>query len=145
MKIKYQSLIDNHTWDLVDRTTCGNREVITDKWVFNLKKDRSGDNLKYKARWVHGYKQREGVDYLDTFAVVMKPVSYKPVLAISVETGYTIKNMDVVTAFLYELLGEDVFVTQLIGFEQNTQNVCKTQEGIVWTKTGTSSMVLNHS
>lgn len=132
MKTEYQSLTQNHTWDLVDRTSTGNHEVITDKWVFKLKKDRSGNILKYKARWVvHGYKQREDVDYLDTFAVVVKPVSYKAIMAISVKRGYTIKHMNVVTAFLYRFLDEDIYVTQPTGFEQgNGDKVCKLRKAL---------------
>ena len=130
MHTEYQSLIENNTWDLVDQASCENQEVITGKWVFKLKKDRNGNILKYKARWVvHGYKQQEGVDYLDTFAVVVKPVSYKAIMAISIKKGYIIKHMDVVTAFLYGFLDEDIYVIQLTGFQQD-KKICKLRKAL---------------
>ena len=98
MEAEYQSLMENETWIL--ETAPLDRKVITRR-----KKDRDGKVLKYKARWVvHGYKQKEGLDYLDTFAIVVKPVSYKKLIRISVKRGLTIHHMDVVTAFLYGFL-----------------------------------------
>ena len=76
-----------------------------------MKKDRYGNILKYKARWVvHGYKQKYGLDYEDTFATVVKPMSYKALIALSALRGLKIRQMDVVTAFLLICLdGVDSF------------------------------------
>ena len=109
METEYQSLVENETWTLERAPT--DRKVITSRWVFKIKKDRDGKVLKYKARWVvHGYKQKEGLDYLDTFATVVKPVSYKALMGISVKKGLSIHHMDVVTAFLYGFLDEAIYV-----------------------------------
>ena len=125
MEAEYQSLMDNETWTLTDAPT--DRKTITGRWVFKLIKDRNGDILKYKARWVvHGYKQKEGLDYLDTFATVVKPISYKTLIGISAKRGLSIRHMDVVTAFLYGYLDEEIYIIQPTLFEVagGEQKVC---------------------
>ena len=87
--------------------------------MFKIKKDRDRKVLKYKARRVvHGYKQKEGLDYLDTFATVIKLDSYKTLMGISVKKGLSIYHMDVVTAFLYGFLDEAIYVIQPTLFEK---------------------------
>lgn len=111
MAVEYSSLMENETWSLVDSPQ--NRKVISGQWVFKLKKDREGKILKYRARWVvHGNKQQEGLDYVNTFATVVKPVSYKALFGIGVKRGLTIRHMDVVTAFLYGFLDEAIYIIQ---------------------------------
>ncbi len=123
MEAEYNSLIENDTWTLEEAPS--DRKVISGRWVFKLKKDRYGEILKFKARWVvHGYKQKEGLDYLDTFATVVKPVSYKALMGISVKRGLSIHHMDVVTAFLYGFLDESIYVIQPTLFEKGENKVC---------------------
>lgn len=56
MQAEYGSLIENETWELTPAPE--NRQVITGRWCFKLKKDCNGHILKYKARWVaHGFKR----------------------------------------------------------------------------------------
>ena len=75
---------------------------------------------------MHGYKQRHEVDFDETFATVVKPISYKTLMAISVKKGLFIRHMNVVTAFLYELLDEEVYVIQPMLFETgDNQQICK--------------------
>ncbi len=70
MNKEYHSLMENETWTLTD--TPVDQKVITGRWVYKLKKNRNRTILKYKARWVvHGYKQQEELDYVDTFATVV--------------------------------------------------------------------------
>ena len=79
-----KSHAENNTWKLTEKP--GDRQVITGRWVFKLKKDRYGNILKYKARWVvHGYKQEEGMNFKDTFAAIIKPMLYKAMMAVAVE------------------------------------------------------------
>ena len=119
-----ESLKKNKTW-VLERAPNG-RRVITGRWVFRLKKDRFGNIQKYKARWVvHGFKQQEGLDYVDTFAAVVKPMSYKCLMAMSVKRGYKIHHMDVVTAFLYGFLHEVIYLEQPHMFNEDPDKVCR--------------------
>ncbi len=100
--------------------------VITGKWYFKLKKDRFGHILKHKARWVaYRYKQEEGLDYVEIFAAVVKPMSYKCLFAVGVKRGYRIRYMDVVTAFLYNFLDEIIYMEQPHLFATEFNKVCK--------------------
>ena len=82
MQTEYNSLIHNNTWELIPTPT--NQRILTERWVFKIKKDRFSNILKFKAHWVaHGYKQEEGLDFTDTFASVVKPMSWKAMMAVT--------------------------------------------------------------
>ena len=129
MQAEYDSLIENETWELT--TMPENRQVITGRWCFKLKKDRDGHVLKYKARWVaHGFKQEEGIDFVETFAAVVKPMSYKCLFGVSVKRGYKIRQMDIVTAFLYGFLDEIIYVEQPHLFDFDPELVCRLRKAL---------------
>ena len=50
------------------------RKAIKGRWVFRPKTTADGTTQRYKARWVEkGFQQREGTDYDDTYASVVRP------------------------------------------------------------------------
>ena len=61
--------------------------------------------------------QREGIDYHDTFAPVMKYKSMRIIFAIAAARDYELKQMDVKTAFLNATMKEEVYMKQPEGFE----------------------------
>jgi hypothetical protein len=141
-KEEFASLIDNNTWDLVKPPH--HQKVLPGKWVFRYKRGISGKILRYKARWVaKGYEQQFGIDYDQTFASVVKPMSYKTLFAIAASLDLEIEQMDVKTAFLYGLVEEDIYVQQPTGFGDNSGRVCKLNKALyrlkqsprVWYKT----------
>ncbi len=142
MEIKYNSLIENGTWEIVSSPKKAN--LITGKLVFKLKKDRFSNILKHKARWVaHGYKQEEGLDYVESFAAVVKSASYKSLFAVRFKRGYWIHHMDVVNTFIYGFLDKVIYIGQLHLFATKLDKVCKliralyglNQAPLVWYKT----------
>uniref|UniRef100_A0AAV1UJL0 Integrase catalytic domain-containing protein n=1 Tax=Peronospora matthiolae TaxID=2874970 RepID=A0AAV1UJL0_9STRA len=87
----------------------GQRAIGT-KWVFKIKRKADGSIEKYKARLVtKGFRQKYGIDYTDTFSPVVKYVTLRMVIAISKHFGWPIDQLDVVTAFLYGVMKEQVF------------------------------------
>ena len=75
------------------------------------------EDFLFKAWWVvKGYTQQEGIDYIKTYASVVNKATTKIILAVAAAWGYYIKQMDIVTAFLYGPLEEEVYVEQLTGF-----------------------------
>jgi len=110
------SLIKNHTWDLVPRPR--NRQIVTNKFAFKHKKDERVIIVRLKARLVaRGFSQIYGVDYLDTYAPVVKLASIRILLAIAAIYGLEIHQIDVVTAFLAGDLKEEIYMEQPEGFE----------------------------
>ena len=74
MATEFEALQKNRTWRLVDRPP--NAHIVTDKWVFRHKLKPDGTLERYKARWVvHGFTQRAGVDFGETFTPVVKPAT----------------------------------------------------------------------
>jgi hypothetical protein len=83
MEDEYEALMNNGTWELVSWPYGYN--VVTGKWVFTHKPRADGSFDRYKARWVlWGFAQRLGVDYDETFNLVVKPTTVHTVLAIVV-------------------------------------------------------------
>ena len=76
-----------------------------------------GTTDKYKARLViKGYKQREGLDYFDTYSPVMRITSIRMILAIAALWNLEVHQMDVKTNFLNRDLEEEIYMKQPKGF-----------------------------
>ena len=128
-KDEHESLLANKTWSLVEPPL--DRNVLKGRWVFKYKRGPEGTILRYKARWVvKGYEQQQGIDYVDTFASVVKPMSYKALFAIAASLDLEIEQMDVKTAFLYGTLNEEIFMEQPEGFEDSTGRVCRLNKAL---------------
>ncbi|CAM8911574.1 unnamed protein product [Rhodiola kirilowii] len=72
MNEEIQSMHDNQTWRLVPKSD--NVKAIDFKWIFRIKEGNdSGKPPRFKARLVgKGFSQREGIDFNDFFAPVVK-------------------------------------------------------------------------
>lgn len=124
MREEHESLVENNTWTLVDRPD--DRKVLSGKWVHKLKRGPDGKVVRYKARWVvRGFEQLEGLEYHDTFASVVKPMSYKALFALAAAHDLEIEQMDVKTAFLYGTISEEIYVEQPPEMSDGTNRVCR--------------------
>ena len=71
MKKEIKALEENETWILTDLPH--GKQPIGCKWVYKIKYNVKGDVERYKARLIaKGYTQLKGIDYLDTFSLVVK-------------------------------------------------------------------------
>ncbi|SLM33740.1 gag-pol polyprotein [Lasallia pustulata] len=90
-----------------------------------------GNILKFKARWVaHGYKQKEGLNFTNTFISVAKPISWKAMMGVSAKRGYKIWQMDIVTAYLFGFLDETVYIYQPTLMDDSTGRVCMLKKAL---------------
>ncbi|GJT77727.1 retrovirus-related pol polyprotein from transposon TNT 1-94 [Tanacetum coccineum] len=102
-------------WELVPPPDCA--MIIALKWIYKVKLDEYGDVLKNKARLVtKGYRQKEGLDFEESFAPVARLEAIRIFLANAASKNMTVYQMDVKTAFLNGELKEVVYVSQPEGF-----------------------------
>nr|GFA83144.1 copia protein [Tanacetum cinerariifolium] len=102
-------------WRLVPRPE--GKTIIKTKWIFKNKKDESSLVIQNKARLVAvGYSQQEGIDYDETFAPVARIEAIRLFLAYAAHKDFIVFQMDAKTAFLNEILKEEVYVGQPLGF-----------------------------
>jgi hypothetical protein len=86
MDDEYAALLRNHTCILVPPRKGIN--LIDSRWVYKVKRKADGTVDRLKARLVaKGYKQRYGVDYLDTYCPVVKPATIRIILSLVVSYG----------------------------------------------------------
>lgn len=120
------SLIKNGTWVLVKRPK--DRKVISCKWLYKLKPGMTEEDPKrHKARLVaRGFTQKEGIDYHEVFAPVVKHVSIRTLLSLVVNLDLELEQMDVKPAFLHGNLEENLYMEQPEGYEEKSKpdHVC---------------------
>nr|GEU57451.1 putative ribonuclease H-like domain-containing protein [Tanacetum cinerariifolium] len=91
--------------------------AIGTKWILKNKRDARGVVVRNKARLVaQGHRQEEGIDYDEVFAPVARIEAIRLFLAFASYMGFMVYQMDVKSAFLYERIDEEVYVTQPKGF-----------------------------
>ena len=82
MEDEFVSLQENGTWKVVRRPV--DRHVLRGKWVYKLKRGAQGEILRWKFRYVvRGFEQKHGINFNETFASVVCPMSYKALLAMA--------------------------------------------------------------
>ncbi|GJS75363.1 zinc finger, CCHC-type containing protein [Tanacetum coccineum] len=93
------SIMENNTWVLSDLPPgC---KPLGCKWIFKRKMKVDGTIDKFKARLViQGFRQKEGIDYFDTYAPVARITTIRLLLALAAIHNLVIHQMDVKTAFL---------------------------------------------
>ena len=77
-----QLIMYNHTWEIVDLPL--SVKTIGCKWIFERKLDPNVSIKEYKAQLVDKwFIERNGVNYLDTFAIVTKISSIRMLITLA--------------------------------------------------------------
>ena len=76
--------------------------------------------------------QQEGIDYEETFSLVVRFVSIHIILAIEAQMDLELYQMDVKTAFLNGELDEEIYMNQPLDFELKGLEckICKLKRSI---------------
>jgi hypothetical protein len=112
-------LIANNTWDLVPHPVGSN--VITSKWIFKHKFNSDNSLDRYKAQCVlHGFTQWPGVNYNDTFSLVVKPATVCTMLSLAVSHSWPVHQLDVKNVFLHATLSKTIYCSQCTRFVDPT-------------------------
>jgi hypothetical protein len=131
MMEEYQSIMKNDVCEVVPRPE--GKSIVTSKWIYKIKHAADDNIEKYKARFVaRGFSQREGKDYDETFALVAKYISIRSIIAITSAMGWKLHQMDVNTAFLNDVIEEEVYIEQPQGFviHGKESHVCKLKKAL---------------
>lgn len=138
----------NKTWVLTNLPPGEN--AVKSKWVFKTKRNGEGKAVRWRARLVaKGFSQREGLDYGETFAPVVRYDSLRYLAALAVKYDMHIHQMDAVSAYLNGRLKETVYMQQPEMFNDGSKKVCKLeksiyglkQSGRVWNETINNELV----
>nr|GEV42560.1 hypothetical protein [Tanacetum cinerariifolium] len=122
-------------WELVPRPN--KVMVITLKWIYKVKLDELGGILKNKARLVaRGYRQEEGIDFEESFALVARLEAIRIFLVYAAHKNMVVYQMDVKTMFLNGNFREEVYVSQPDGFvdQDNPNHVYKLKKALYGVK-----------
>ena len=71
-----------------------------------------------------GFKQKYGVDYTETFSPFVKYVTLRMVISLTKYFGWSLDQLDVVTAFLYGVMREVMYCAVPEGVELNEGHNC---------------------
>ena len=79
---EYNALLHNGTWKLVPPDPAQN--LVSNKWVYRIKRNPNGSIERYKARLVaKGFHQRPGIDFHESFSPIVKPTTVRTVLSLA--------------------------------------------------------------
>ena len=118
------ALLHTETFEFVDLPP--ERKAIPARWVLTVK-----DSGLYKARIVvQGFRQKEGIDYDETFAPVIRYESVRLFLAIAARHHLQVHQMDVTTAFLNSPIDKEIFVKPPPGYDLVPGKVWKLKKAL---------------
>ncbi|GJW85607.1 ribonuclease H-like domain-containing protein [Tanacetum coccineum] len=129
MNQEMDALLRNGTWELVDLLE--GRKAIRSKWINKIKFKSSGEIDRYKDRLIaQGFRQKEGIDYEETFSLVVKMVNVRCLLNIVVSMSWPVFKLDVKNTFLYGDLEEVVFTKPPEGYFPSNNKVCRIKKSL---------------
>lgn len=102
-------LVEKNVWEVVPRPT--DKSMVSSIWIYKVKKATYGSVEKHKAIFVaKGFYKVEGINYDETFFPVVRYLSIRSILALSVQMGWKIHHMDVKTTLLNDMIEEKVYI-----------------------------------
>ena len=121
MDLEMEAIEKNKTLELVNPPKGIKRMGV--KWIFRTKLNEKEEVDKCKACLVvKGYAQRYEIDYNKVFTPMARWDTIRLILALAVQKGWTVFQLDVKSAFLHGKLKEAIYVEQPEGY------VCKEEE-----------------
>jgi hypothetical protein len=102
-------------WEVV--TPPRHANIIPCHFVLATKRGPDGEKLKLRARLVaNGQRQKEGLDYSETFAPTTNMTTIRAVLSIAAHRDWEIHQIDVKSAYLNAELHDDIYMRAPPGY-----------------------------
>jgi hypothetical protein len=120
-------------WDLAPRATLPQGQVVVPcKWVYKIKTDELGKVTGFKARITpKGFKQIEGVNFFETFAMTGKYKTLRAGLSLTAAWNHELDQMDVPQAFLNADVDEEVYMELPEGYRAGKEHmVCRLRKSL---------------
>ncbi|SGZ03860.1 BQ5605_C032g11026 [Microbotryum silenes-dioicae] len=123
---------DFKVFTIDDRSTVpAGATVVTSKFVWKTKRNALGEITGHKARLVaQGNRQRDGIDFTDTFAPVARFSSIRSLLALAATNGLHVHQADIDKAYLHGNLDHDIWMTAPRGFDLPGDKVLRLRRSI---------------
>jgi histone deacetylase 1/2 len=121
MEVEFSTLHSNGTRRLVPPVPHVN---LTDsRGIFKVKLHVDGSNEHYKECLVaKGYTQHYGLDYDETFSLVVKPTTVRLLLSMDLSHIWHLCHLDIKNSFLDGFLDEKVYIKQPPGFVHTSEH-----------------------
>ena len=86
--------------------------------MFVRKRNDKNEIARYKARLMaQGFSQRPGIDYDEMYSPMMGIITFRYLISMSVSEGLDMRLMDVIIAYLYGMLENDIYMKAPEGFQ----------------------------
>ena len=130
-QIEHAAMLTNNVYTWAELPASSNIIPLPSKWLLVIKRKVDGSIDKFKARIVAGgHRQREGLDFHETYTPVAKFVSLRILLTMAAIDDLEIDQCDIVTAFLYGDLDEVVYMRAPAGISPQIGQKYLTATGI---------------
>ena len=140
MDEELKALHDKQTWEVINPSK--NANIVGCKWVYTCKRDSAGRFIHAKSQLVaQGFTQMFSVDYYETYSPIVHLTSLRLICAIATCNNWPIHQMDVDTAYLNANLKVPIYMCQLPGYNQGTQDSVLLLEKCLWTQAVRQRMV----
>ncbi|CAI5492583.1 unnamed protein product [Closterium sp. Naga37s-1] len=104
------------TGTYVDEVPPPGANIVSGMWIFRVKRP-PGSPPVFKARYIaHGFSQRQGVDFFQTFSPTPKMTTLRVLLHVAAQRDYELHSLDFSTAFLQGSLHEEIWLRRPPGF-----------------------------
>ena len=88
------------------------KTIITNKWIFSVKKDSNNKIYKFNLRLVaRGFCQKYGIDFELTYSPTLNIDGLKFKIALAAKFQWNIFQLDIKSAYLNAPLDEEIFTT----------------------------------
>ena len=122
-------IIKHGTWKVVIQPK--DREPITCRWCYDIKRNNQNEIIFYKARLVvHGYKQVEGVDYTKTFSSTAQMRSFRTIVMLAEAFDLDLLQYDISNAFLNGELEDEIYIEYPPGYPGEPGTCLKLLKGL---------------